>query len=88
MGPLNGVIVAVTAAPVRSMAFAANIFVIHALGDAVSPTIIGAISDAAGLKPALLFAMAFMGLSGLICLWGARHVEADTLSIAEEPAHA
>ena len=87
MGPLNGVIVSVTAAPIRSMAFAANIFVIHALGDALSPAVIGAISDAAGLRLGLLFAMSFMGLSGLICMWGARHVEADGLSAEEVCPH-
>lgn len=78
MGPLNGVIVSVTAPAVRSMAFAANIFVIHALGDAVSPYLIGLASDQWGLDRALVGAMAFLGLAGLICLWGARHVEADT----------
>ncbi|MDE2313683.1 MAG: MFS transporter, partial [Elusimicrobia bacterium] len=37
MGPLNAVLVAVTELKSRSMAFAANIFVIHAIGDALSP---------------------------------------------------
>ena len=83
MGPLNGVIVAVTPRPVRSMAFAANIFVIHLLGDAASPAIIGRISDAAGLRSGLLFAMLFLGLSGAICLWGARHVEEDSRAAEE-----
>jgi sugar phosphate permease len=37
-GPLNTVIVNVTRHDMRAMAFAANIFVIHALGDAVPPS--------------------------------------------------
>lgn len=78
MGPLNGVIVAVTSARMRSMAFAANIFVIHALGDAVSPTIIGLISDRWDLRSGLVLAMLFMGISAALCLWGARHVERDS----------
>jgi predicted MFS family arabinose efflux permease len=82
MGPLNGVIVSVTAPAVRSMAFAANIFVIHALGDAVSPTLIGRASDLWGLRAALLGSMAFMGLAGAFCLWGARSVETDSREAA------
>ncbi|MBI5596181.1 MAG: MFS transporter [Elusimicrobia bacterium] len=82
MGPLNGVIVSVTAPAVRSMAFAANIFVIHALGDAVSPALIGLASDHWGLELALVGTMAFLGVAGLICLWGAGHVEADGAEVA------
>ncbi|MDE2292939.1 MAG: MFS transporter [Elusimicrobia bacterium] len=81
MGPLNGVVVWVTAPAVRSMAFAANIFVIHALGDALSPAIIGWASDRWGLNRALSGAMLFMGLAGLFCLWGARHVESDSAEV-------
>ncbi|MFH2202202.1 MAG: MFS transporter [Elusimicrobiota bacterium] len=84
MGPLNGVIVNVTSAPMRSMAFAANIFVIHALGDALSPTLIGIVSDLWGLRLGLIGAMLFLGLAGLFCLWGARVVEQDTRRIAVE----
>ncbi|MBI5243820.1 MAG: MFS transporter [Elusimicrobia bacterium] len=84
MGPLNGVIVSVTPQAVRSMAFAANIFVIHALGDALSPAIIGRISDLAGLRAGLLFAMLFLGISGAICFWGARHVEKDSLEAGND----
>lgn len=78
MGPLNGVIVSVTSARMRSMAFAANIFVIHALGDAVSPTIIGLISDRWSLRAGLVLAMLLMGVSAALCLWGSRHVERDS----------
>ncbi|WP_298433686.1 MFS transporter [Geobacter sp.] len=53
-GPLNTVIVNVTRPTVRSMAFAVNIFFIHALGDAISPTVIGWLSDHLGLRTALL----------------------------------
>lgn len=53
-GPLNTVLVNVVAPGRRAMAFALNILVIHALGDALSPTIIGALSDTWGLTFALL----------------------------------
>ncbi|MBI4423568.1 MAG: MFS transporter [Elusimicrobia bacterium] len=77
MGPLNAVIVAVTPPRVRSMAFAANIFLIHALGDAVSPTLVGRVSDAWSLRAGLLLAMATLGLAGAFSLWGARYYRDD-----------
>ncbi len=87
MGPLNAVIVSVTAQARRSMAFAANIFVIHALGDAVSPALIGAASDRWGLQKALLASSLFLGVAGLLCFWGMRHYDRDAALIGE-PAHA
>ncbi len=42
---LNTVIVNITSPAIRAMAFAVNIFFIHALDDAVSPTLLGCISD-------------------------------------------
>lgn len=77
MGPLNAVIVAVTEPKIRSMAFAANIFVIHALGDAASPTLVGLISDQAGLRAGLVFASVWLGIAGVLSLMGMRFMDAD-----------
>lgn len=55
MGPISAALVALTRTRVRSMAFAVNIFIIHALGDAVSPVLLGKASDIWGLKTAILF---------------------------------
>jgi len=82
MGPLNAVIVAVTELKSRSMAFAANIFVIHALGDAISPTAIGAASEHFGLRAALIGASLALGLAGGFCFWGMLHYDADSQRIA------
>ncbi|MBI4060463.1 MAG: MFS transporter [Elusimicrobia bacterium] len=68
MGPLNAAMVSVTRLEKRSMAFAANIFVIHLLGDAASPALIGWCSDHFGLTRALLAACPALGLGGWICL--------------------
>ncbi len=68
MGPLNAAIVSVTPVERRSMAFAANIFVIHLLGDAASPAIIGWGSDMFGLTKAMLAACLALGVGGGICL--------------------
>src|SRR5262249_37657846 len=42
-GPTNTILANVTHPAIRASAFALNILIIHALGDAVSPAIIGAI---------------------------------------------
>ena len=81
MGPLNAVIVAVTPERVRSTAFAANIFFIHLLGDAVSPTLVGMVSDAAGLRAGVLLAIAALAAAGAICLWGTRTFAADEAAV-------
>lgn len=82
MGPLNAAIVAVTRTEVRSMAFAANIFIIHALGDALSPTLIGLGSDAFGLGPAMLVASLALGVGGWFCLLARKPYHADAAAAA------
>ena len=53
-GAIAAALVAASPRPVRSMAFALNIFIIHLLGDALSPTLIGFMSDTWALKVAFL----------------------------------
>lgn len=60
LGPISASLVALSSRRVRSMAFAINIFLIHILGDAISPAIIGRASDMWGLK------MAFLGCISLM----------------------
>ena len=57
LGPVAAALVAVTQAEVRAMAFAINIFVIHLLGDALSPVLIGQWSVQWGLKTAMALAL-------------------------------
>ncbi len=76
-GPLNTVILNVTNPAVRAMAFAVNIFFIHALGDAFSPAIIGWLSDQWGLRSALLITPGAMVLAGLFCFICGRYVVQD-----------
>lgn len=81
-GPLNTVLVNVVAPGRRAMGFAINIFTIHALGDAVSPAIIGSLSDHWGLSAALLITpLAVLAAAGF-ALYGCRHV-ADDQRVAE-----
>ncbi|MBJ6723773.1 spinster family MFS transporter [Geomesophilobacter sediminis] len=76
-GPLNTVIVNVTPPSVRAMAFAVNIFFIHALGDAISPSILGWLSDRWGLRDALLVTPAMMLVAVFFCHLCGRTVGAD-----------
>jgi MFS transporter, Spinster family, sphingosine-1-phosphate transporter len=77
-GPLNTVIVNVTSHAMRTMAFAVNIFFIHALGDAVSPTIIGWLSDLWGLRKALLFTPFSILLAAFFSFLCMSYIEADS----------
>ena len=72
-GPSNAALVNSVTASIRSTALAVNVFIIHLLGDAFSPTLIGRISDRTGsLQTAFWVAFAAAGISGLILLYGAR----------------
>jgi len=64
-GPYHAAIVETVPVTMRSMAFALNIFVIHALGDAVSPFLLGVVSDAAGLPVAIFISMFYLLLGGV-----------------------
>jgi MFS transporter, Spinster family, sphingosine-1-phosphate transporter len=76
-GPLNTVLINVTAPAVRAMAFAVNIFMIHALGDAISPTLLGALSDRWGLRNALSVTPLAMLLAAGLCKLCMRFVAED-----------
>lgn len=82
MGPLNSAIVAVTRLETRSMAFAANIFIIHLLGDAASPSLIGWGSDHWGLTRAMLAACAALGVGGAFCFAARGDFPADSARAA------
>jgi hypothetical protein len=71
-GPLNAAIVNSVAARIRASAIAVNLFMIHAFGDAPSPTIIGRISDLHGLRLALGLTLITMLLAAGVLLAGAR----------------
>lgn len=62
-GAIAAALVATTDEHIRSMAFAFNIFMIHLLGDAISPTLVGWISDVWSLKIAV-FCASLMLLPG------------------------
>jgi predicted MFS family arabinose efflux permease len=71
-GPSNTAVVNSVDAGIRSTALALNTFIIHLLGDAFSPTLIGKISDKTSLQTAFLAAYVAAGLSAVFFLYGAR----------------
>jgi MFS family permease len=77
-GPTNTILANVTHPAVRASAFALNILIIHALGDAISPPIIGAIASRSNLTVGFMVVSGFILASGLLWLWGARYLERDT----------
>ena len=77
-GPSNTILANVTPPSVRASAFALNILVIHALGDAISPPIIGWISDHYDMRKGFLFVGLMLLVGGVIWLWGARYLRHDT----------
>ncbi|HWE93108.1 MAG TPA: MFS transporter [Tepidisphaeraceae bacterium] len=77
-GPSNAILANVTHPSVRATAFAINIFVIHLLGDAISPTVVGWIADRAGMDAGFGFMAVVMAIGGILWLWGAKYLERDT----------
>jgi MFS family permease len=92
-GPSNTALANVTHPAVRSSAFALNIFIVHALGDAISPALMGFVADkvkagstipdpAASNAHALTVAFMVAGLaivaSGVLWLLGSKHLARDT----------
>ncbi|HJX00332.1 MAG TPA: MFS transporter, partial [Terriglobales bacterium] len=71
-GPLNAAIVNSVAAPIRATAIGLNLFIIHLLGDAMSPTIIGAISDRSSLRLGFSVTLIAMVFSAALLLVGRR----------------
>jgi MFS family permease len=84
-GPSNTILANVTHPSVRATAFALNILLIHALGDAPSPPLLGHIADLFGWNAAFGLVVLTAGLGGVFWLLGARYLAADTAA-ASAPA--
>jgi MFS family permease len=65
-GPVNVMIVDVVPIAIRATAMAVSIFAIHAFGDAISPSAIGALSDRYGLATGIIVVPTAIALSGLL----------------------
>ena len=78
-GPTNTILANVTHPSIRAAGFALNIFVIHALGDVISPVVIGFLNDWCGDMNRSFRVVGLMFLvSGALWLAGARYLGRDT----------
>lgn len=77
-GPSNTALANVTRPEVRASAYALNIFIIHALGDAISPPLMGWIAGQWDMNKAFLLVSAMMVVAGVCWLVGTRYLERDT----------
>ena len=77
-GPTNTVLANVTHPAMRATGFALNIFVIHALGDVISPVVIGILSDKYSLDVGFLVVGVMFVVAGALWLLGARYLQRDT----------
>jgi MFS family permease len=85
-GPSNAALANVVASRVRATAFALNILIIHLLGDAFSPPLLGAVAGRSNMNVAFLCISAAMLVSGVIWLLGMKYLAADTAVIDNQPA--
>lgn len=81
-GPLNTAIVNSIGGGMRSTAIAVNLFIIHALGDAVSPWFIGYISDRSNLATGLAATLVTLLIASVLLMLGSRHISRNKAEAA------
>ena len=77
-GPSNTALANVSLPAVRATAFAASIFVVHALGDVQAFWLLGYIGGHTNMHVAFLFVSGIIFLSGVVWLIGVKYLQADT----------
>jgi hypothetical protein len=86
--PLNAAVVNSVGAGIRATAVAINLFSIHLLGDAASPTIIGRISDRTNLQMGFLAAVGAIVVAAVILFYGMRYAPSFSPEQVKPGAHA
>jgi len=81
VGPLNAATANVLPGDLRARGFAVTTMLIHLLGDAASPWLIGVASDAVGLKIPVLVTGCLLSVAGVVLLAG-RQALIDDLRVA------
>jgi predicted MFS family arabinose efflux permease len=85
-GPVNAATVNAVRPEVRATALAGQLFLIHALGDAISPRIIGTVSDHSNLAMGLGSTLITLVLASIIFFIGARYASPVLAPEAPTPA--
>lgn len=86
IGPLNAAMANVLPPEVRARGFALTTMLIHLLGDAISPWLIGEASDRIGLKIPVLVTGCLLAASGLVLLAGRKTLVEDLRAMGGRPA--
>src|SRR5579871_2460809 len=76
-GPGNTILANVVPMEIRATSFAINILLIHALGDAISPLLIGTIADRSSLQVGFMLCTFLILVAGIVWLFGAKHLRRD-----------
>jgi MFS family permease len=86
IGPLNAAMANVLPPDLRARGFAVTTMVIHLLGDAASPWLIGVASDRVGLTVPVLVTGCMLAVAGLVLLVGRGSLAADMRGSLHEPS--
>jgi len=77
IGPLNAAMANVLPASLRARGFALTTMLMHLLGDAISPWLIGSASDTMGLRTPVLVTGCLLSTAGIVLLIGRASLERD-----------
>lgn len=81
--PMNTIIANVVSPTHRAIAYGVNILVIHLLGDAISPMLVGATADSTSMHTAFMSLSLIVLLAITFCVLGSRHIVKDMTAVAE-----
>jgi MFS family permease len=82
-GPANTALANVTSPAMRATAFAVNIFLIHAFGDALSPPLIGWVTSHTNWNTAFTLVSLMMVLASALWFIAARYLGKDTAAVEQ-----
>lgn len=83
--PLNAAVINSVGAHIRATAIAVNLFVIHFLGDAFSPWLIGKVSDSSSLESGFISTVVATALSSAILFYGMKFAPAVRVDSTRVP---
>ena len=85
--PLNAAVINSAGAHIRATAIAVNLFVIHFLGDALSPWVIGRVSDRSSLESGFVSTVIATALSSAILFYGMKFAPPVVVDRARPLSH-
>jgi len=83
IGPLNAAMANVLPASLRARGFALTTMLMHLLGDAISPWLIGTASDRMGLRTPVLVTGCLLAAAGVVLLVGRESLERDLVEATD-----